>query len=415
MTVSLARLLVVLTVLAPVMGCGGGSAAPDAADAGAAPDSPAASGTVTMTAEAMRASGVVVQAIQSSPLAETFSAPARAVAGLNGSSRVGALASGRVVRLYAAEGTAVRRGAALAEIESMEVADLQAAYLTAAADVDRAAAEIASADAVVERAQASLVRAGQLAAENLTPQSRVEQATEEARTARAARDAARAARQSALAAQAAVRTKLSALGVQPTASTSGRGVPARFVVRAPIGGTVTVRNVQLGEYVEPAATLFEVASAGSGLVEADVSTAQAEGVRVGQLATVVSGDSVRYAARVVAVAPVVEAASRTVPVRVEMVSGRLRPEAFVTVQFETAGTRSALVVPEGAVERAGDGAFVFVEVEPGTFRRTLVEVGPGTAGGVEVRAGLTAGQRIATEGVFYLRSALQKGSLTDDD
>lgn len=53
-----------------------------------------------------------------------------------------------------------------------------------------------------------------------------------------------------------------------------------------------------------------------------------------------------------------------------MVSGRLRPEACETVQSETAGTRSALVVPEATVERAGDGSFVFVEVEPGTFRRT---------------------------------------------
>ena len=146
-----------------------------------------------------------------------------------------------------------------------------------------------------------------------------------------------------------------------------------------------------------------------------MSVSQAEGLRVGQLATVVNGDSARYAARVVAVAPVVEAESRTVPVRVEMLSGRLRPEAFVTVQFETVGTRSALVVPEAAVERADGGAFVYVEVEPGTFRRTLVELGPSAADGVEVTAGLASGQRVATEGVFYLRSALQKGSLADDD
>ncbi len=180
---------------------------------------------------------------------------------------------------------------------------------------------------------------------------------------------------------------------------------------------MTSRAAQIGDYVEPSRDMFEVAATGSSLVEAQVSTAQAEGLRVGQLATVVTADSARYAARVVAVSPTVEAESRTVPVRVEMVSGRLRPEAFATVEFETAGTRQAVVVPEAAVERAEGGAFVFVAVdgEPGTFRRTEVSIGQSSGDGVEVRSGLTAGQRIATAGVFYLRSARQRGELAEHE
>jgi cobalt-zinc-cadmium efflux system membrane fusion protein len=430
--------LLLLLLLTPLAGCGDDSAAAGEADEHAegehADEEEHAEGgatEITMTAEAMRTSGVVVAAVQARPLAQTFSAPGRVVAGLTGSARVGPLVAGRVVRLYAGEGTGVRQGAPLAEIESIEVADMQGDYLQAAAQVRTADAEvetaeagIQSADAVIERARAALAREEQLAAENLTPRSEVEQAREDFATAQAsrrsalaARSAAQASRQSAQAVVSAARTKLTAIGVGIPRSAPARGTAARFVVRSPIGGTVTSREAQLGQYVEPGTDLFEVASAGSRTVEAQVAPERAAGLRAGQLVTVVAADSARFAARIVAVAPVVEAESRTVPVRVEMVSGSLRPEAFVTVELEAGGTRSALVVPEGAIERAEGGTFVFAEVEgePGTFTRNEVALGQSTGAGVEIRSGLTAGQRIATEGVFYLRSARQRGELVDDD
>ena len=369
---------------------------------------------ITMTAAAMQSSGVVVAPVRAQPLAQTFSAPGRVVAGLTGSARVGPLVAGRVVRLLAGEGAGVRQGSALAEVESMEVATLQGDYLTTTAEVERAGAEIARADAEVERAQASLARHELLAAEDLIPRDKLDEVRQAHRSARAARTAAGASRSSALAVQAAARTKLSTLGL---GAPSGRGSSARFVVRSPIGGTVTTRAAQLGQYVEPGTDMFEVSSAGSRTVEAQVAPERAAGLRSGALVTVVTADSARYAARIVSVAPVVSAESRTVPVRVEMTGGSLRPEAFVTVEFESAGTRSALVVPEAAVERAADGTFVFTAVdgEAGTFTRTEVALGQSTGDGVEIRSGLTAGQRVATAGVFYLRSARQRGELAEHD
>lgn len=402
-----------LLFLLPLAACGDAPAEVHHAEAEHA-DGEHGGDDVTLTAEALESAGVTVEAVQARPLAQTFSAPARVVASLTGSAHVGPLVAGRVVRLYAGEGSGVRRGGPLAEVESMDVADLQGDYLTASADVTRAGAGIATAEAQIERAQAALTREEALAAENLTPRSEVEQAREDARTARAARTAAVATRQAALAVQAAARTKLATLGL---GAPSGRGGAARFTVRSPIGGTVTARAAQIGDYVEPSRDMFEIAAQGSGTVEAQVSPAQAEGLRVGGLATVVAADSARYAARIVAVSPTVNAESRTVPVRVEMVSGRMRPEAFATVAFETAGARPALVVPEAAIERADGGTFVYTAVdgEPGAFRRVAVEIGQATGVDIEVRAGLTAGDRIATAGVFYLRSARQRGELAEHD
>lgn len=433
-----AAALALLFLLTPLAGCGKDEAAAEApADehAGEAPgehsEEEGGAAEITMTAEAMESSGVVVAPVREQPLAQTFSSPGRVVAGVTGSARVGPIVAGRVVRLFASDGSGVRQGGVLAELESIEVAGLQGDYLqavaqvqSAAAEVETAEAQIQSADAVIERAQAALTRETALAAENLTPRSEVEQAREDVRTSQAerrsavaARSAAQASRQSAQAVVAAARTRLTAVGVGVPRSAPSRGVAARFTVRSPIGGTVTSREVQLGQFVEPGTDMFEVSSAGSRTVEAQVAPERAAGLRSGALVTVVTADSARYAARIVSVAPVVSAESRTVPVRVEMTGGSLRPEAFVTVEFESSGTRSALVVPEASVERAADGTFVFtaVEGEAGTFNRTEVTLGQSTGDGVEIRSGLTAGQRVATEGVFYLRSARQRGELAEHE
>lgn len=429
-----------LVLLAPLAGCGDDTAAAPA-DEHAEGEGEHAEGEgehtegegaeITMTAAAVESSGIVVAQARTQPVAQTFSAPGRVVAGLTGSARVGPIVAGRVVRLYAAEGAGVRQGGPLAEIESIEVADLQGDYLQAAsqirsadAEVQMAEAEIESADAVIERARAALTREEALAAENLTPRSEVEQAREDYRTAQASRRSAVASRQRAQAAQesaqavvAAARTRLTAVGVSIPRSAPARGVAARFIVRSPIGGTVTERAAQLGQFVEPGTDLFEVSSAGSRTVEAQVAPERAAGLRSGGLVTVVSADSARFAGRITNVAPVVEAESRTVPVRIELVGGSLRPEAFVTVEFESGASRSALVVPAAAVERAADGTFVYTAVpgEVNTFVRTEVELGEEAGDGVEIRSGLTAGTRLATAGVFYLRSQRQKGELSEHE
>jgi membrane fusion protein, heavy metal efflux system len=342
---------------------------------------------VTLTPEQIRASGIEVDTVGTAVLTEGFTAPGRVVPGPQGAARVGTLVPGRVVRLLATEGGSVRRGAPLAEVESFEVAELKADYVQAQAQA--------------EQARASLNRQEALAAEQLTPARNVEEA--------------RAAFRMATASVRAAQTKLSALGIAPSAA-SGISNP-RFVVRTPIAGTITQREVTLGEYVDPSRDLFEVTAYGSSFVEAQVPSTRASGLLSGTPAEVTTADGVRFRGRVVSVSPLVEQESRTVPVRIALTSGSLRAETFVTARFEVGAGPRVLVVPEAAVERSGGEAFVYVAVpgEAGTFARTEVELGEATASGVAVTAGLSAGQQVATKGVFYLRSARQKGELAEHD
>ncbi|HRI44955.1 MAG TPA: efflux RND transporter periplasmic adaptor subunit [Fimbriimonadaceae bacterium] len=96
----------------------------------------------------------------------------RVSANPNGVVKVNARSSGRVVRLGALPGTTVHRGQVLAEIESPDLADAQAAYRTASAERAQVEAAIRIAQSGVESAETELG----IAERNLARQKQLAQA-----------------------------------------------------------------------------------------------------------------------------------------------------------------------------------------------------------------------------------------------
>ena len=76
----------------------------------------------------------------------------------------------------------------------------------------------------------------------------------------------------------------------------------------------------------------------------------------------------------------------------------LKPGFFAEVTLATETHRDAIVVPEGAVQ-ASESGFVAYVVEEGRARQRPVQIGLRTGdGGVEILAGLAAGQTLVVEG-----------------
>jgi len=178
-------------------------------------------------------------------------------------------------------------------------------------------------------------------------------------------------------------------------------------IYSPVSGYVVAKTAVHGMRAMPSDTLFDIADLSHLWVLADVYEQDLAAVRVGMLAEL----SVAYlpgrswTGNVTWIAPVVEEKTRTVKVRVEVdnTDDQLKPEMFADVALRAARTRS-LIVPESAVIRSGERNLVFVDGGQGHLAPREIRLGRKGAGGVEVKAGLTEGERVVTSANFLLDS-----------
>jgi Cu(I)/Ag(I) efflux system membrane fusion protein len=205
------------------------------------------------------------------------------------------------------------------------------------------------------------------------------------------------------------RTRLGVLGMTAAEidAIEQSGEPKRLVtVVAPRSGIVVNRGVTAGTSVDPSTTLLTIADLSRVWVLAEVPEADIPAVRVGTTARLDFPASGRppFAARVHFVYPTLTERTRTLRVRLPVGNpgGTLKPGLYGTATFQSAG-QNAITVPRDAVVDTGLQQHVFVAVG-NMFEPRPVTVGAQLADRVEIRAGLTEGERIVAAGVFLLDS-----------
>src|SRR5438105_9606246 len=174
-------------------------------------------------------------------------ADGRVVAYPGGEVVVGAERAGRVVRLLVDEGTAVRKGALLAELESDE--------LRAARGEDRA--RLAEAEAETRLAELTLRRREDLAREKIVAAHDLDQARRDLETAQARVETARA------------------------SVARDEAQLRRTRILAPIAGTVTARHAQPGEMMEAGQKVVTLADLSRLRIEGEADEADASTLAVG--------------------------------------------------------------------------------------------------------------------------------------
>jgi RND family efflux transporter MFP subunit len=286
-------------------------------------------------------------------------------------------------------GDRVRRGQTLAEIYSPELAEAQTRYV--------------SGMAMLEAHERELQRTGKLAAIGAASRQEVERIHAEHAAQTAAVQSARA--------------QLELLGVP--ASTidtlgSGTSVQAATAVPAPIDGVVTARAANVGLNVDPATVLFTVVDLSTVWIVADGYEKDVSRVRIGHAATiaVATYPGLSLGGRVSYIDPQVNAETRTAKIRVEVPNprGELRLGAFADVVVQGAAEGTALLVPRGAIQNLGDRTVVYVADpgQPGRFTEREVRLGGTTGELVEVSSGVQPGERVVTNGSFFLRAERER-------
>ena len=195
---------------------------------------------------------------------------------------------------------------------------------------------------------------------------------------------------------------------QVRAVESGAKVLPRFTLAAPIGGVIAELGAREGMTVAAGAVLFRINGLGSVWVYAEIPESRAAQLRVGvgveTRTPALPGKT--FKGRVAAILPEVNPATRTLKARIEVANagGWLTPGMFASVDFTPATGGVVLLVPGEAVIQTGQRRLVIVQLDDGKFKPTDVETGAEANGQIEIRKGLTAGQKVVVSGQFLIDS-----------
>lgn len=357
-----------------------------AAEAPPAPAAmPAESRTLTLTPDAVRRAGIEVV-----PAAASTAGLARRLPGVvepDGYRTVDVtpVVGGTVVSMAADLGTVVRRGDIVARLRSPELTDEVRRWLTFRAERDVVARRLTRTQGLTKIGAASRQELEEVEAD-------VVRADTELGTARA---------------------RLARLGFTDAALqgfSQGDAIPETIDVRASAGGVVIRRTANPGQNVGPDEPLLALADLGTLWVIADLFEQDLAHVRVGQAAVVTSEalPGRTWTGRVTYIDPEVARETRTVRVRVEVPNpgGALKFGMFVGVTITAGASASRVVVPRSAVQSLGAVPVVYVEdgSRPGRFTEHVVVLGDTVGDMVDARSGVEAGDRIVTQGSFFLRA-----------
>ena len=298
---------------------------------------------------------------------------------------------GRVIAVRTDLGAQVSAGAVLALVESREVGQTRG--------------ELARARANLDVAQNNYEREKRLYEQSISSQKEMLEAQGAYKTALAEYDGASA--------------QITGLGAQ-----GGQG--SVYSLTSPLGGAVVERNAMPGQIVGPSTNLFTVADLRHVWISVDVYEGDVARVRQGAAAEVSPRalPDETFRGRVTYAGGVVDTASRTLKVRVEVENPglRLRPGMFAQVRIAAPAVarqlpNAPIVIPDLAVQDLNGAAVVFVPSGgAGHFVARHVTVGPRAGAGlVTIISGLRIGDSIVIKGAFQLKAELTKGSFAGDE
>jgi multidrug efflux pump subunit AcrA (membrane-fusion protein) len=176
-------------------------------------------------------------------------------------------------------------------------------------------------------------------------------------------------------------------------------------VKTPIAGVVAQTFLDPGALVAPQIPVAQIVSIGQVKAEVNVVERDIGRIQVGQPATVrVDAYDQDFPGLVTNISPVVNPQLRSVEVEVTVPnsSRRLKPGMFARAAIRS-GRHEGLVIPSNAVVRREGKALVYVVGSELVVKERAVGLGQDLGQTVEVKQGLSAGERVVTTGAYGLK------------
>ncbi|MCP3466023.1 divalent metal ion exporter adaptor subunit IhpB [Bradyrhizobium sp. CCGUVB23] len=190
-----------------------------------------------------------------------------------------------------------------------------------------------------------------------------------------------------------------------------------YDLKAPIGGTIIDRQISLGEYASEQKPAFVVADLSTIWVDLSIYRQDIKRVRLGDEVLIDPDDGrgeIRGAISYLAPVGVSETQTALARVVLENADGRLRPGLFVTARLILAARNVAVAVRASAIQTLENRTIVFVREDGDKIEARPVELGESDPRYVEIKAGLSAGERYVAENSFVVKAEMGKGDADHD-
>jgi cobalt-zinc-cadmium efflux system membrane fusion protein len=344
-----------------------------------------------------------VEPVRAKDVTETVTVPGRLTASGDQTWRVGAIASGRIEDLTVRLGDLVPAGQILGHIHSHEVHEARAGYQQASVELERARSAQAYAQQKRDRAQRLFdLRAGS--------RQDLETAEAELRNAQAAVEKA----------QSEVHKERAHLEIfrLPIDEAASEGEQDDIPIPAPASGVIWDRRATVGSVVNAGDELLTLIDTSSlwmigAANEADLSKLRPDqAVRIQTRAY----PGREFGGRILKLGEQLDPATRTLQIRIAVPNpqGLLKPEMYATATLQESARRSAIVLPDEAVQDIDGVAAVFVRRDQHEFETRTVKTGQKAGGETEILEGLNTGEAVVVKGGFLLKSQLLKSLIQEN-
>ncbi len=188
-------------------------------------------------------------------------------------------------------------------------------------------------------------------------------------------------------------------------------IPREITIYSPVTGIVEKKNAVEGRYFKEGQSFFDLVDLSSLWVELDVYEHDTALIKLGQMVEIefsaYPGEI--WKGKINFINPVLNQKTRTLKIRttLENTEGKLRPGMVGTASVGLELDRNPLVIPRTAIIDTGKRKVVWVDMGNHKYEAKKIQTGFESEGYVEVKRGLTEGERVVIEGNFLLDAQAQ--------
>ncbi|PJC59048.1 MAG: hypothetical protein CO025_07385 [Ignavibacteria bacterium CG_4_9_14_0_2_um_filter_37_13] len=357
---------------------------------------------VILSVESIKQIKLETETVSLQPFTGYLTIPAKVITNQDNEAQIGSLVQGRVHQVFVKIGDYVKAGQVLMTVEGLDVGEIKAGYVIAKAALDYT--------------KANYERQKKLFDEKIGSQKALLESQAEY--------------EKALAEFNAEDKKIHSVGLSDEDVTDSKmseeHTSGTLPIKSSINGVVVERNVVIGQSVDATTNAFKVINTNTVWVDGQIYEKDITKInqKTNVLFTSATYMNEKFYGRIIYIGQTIDEHTRTITIRGEFSNSsyKLKPQMFGELKIPVSSNAKAIMIPEESVIKESGQEYVFVQTSDTTtpngvhaFEQRKVIIGTSVDNRIEIRGGLKEGEKVASKGVFYLKSELKKEEIEGDE